>query len=263
VVLLASAGRGESLRVIDRTPGIDVAVVGAPSVRGEVVRDDVPIDRVEGTVVVEPASRFQSVAIVDLVDRGGAFQEGTQPEGSRFSVRIETVTGARAKSVSASAFVADYDARVDAQNRVRYANRAPLPVSEGQARYVGVQVCSGCHTQPVTVWSQSRHAHAYPSLTEKHKAFDLDCVGCHVTGYEKPGGSTVAHVTNLENVQCEVCHGPGSNHVAGGGLKSAITRKPDASLCIGCHHEPHVQRGWKVEDAWPKILGPGHGAPRG
>jgi hypothetical protein len=263
VVLLASSARGEALRVVDRTPGIDVVVVGAPAVRGEVVREDVPIDRVEGAVVLEPASRLQSVAVVDLVDRGGAFVEGGMGEGSRFTVRLEQVGAARTKSAAASALIAEYDARVDTQNRVRYANRTPMPTAEGQPRYVGAQVCAGCHAQPTAVWSATRHAHAYPSLTEKHKAFDLDCVGCHVTGYERPGGSTVTHVENLENVQCEVCHGPGSNHVAGGGLKSAITRKPDTSLCIGCHHEPHVQRGWKVEDAWPKILGPGHGAPPG
>jgi hypothetical protein len=263
VVLLASASRGEALRVVDRTPGIDVVLVGAPSVRGEVVRDDVPVDRVEGAVVLEPASRLQSVAVVDLVDRGGAFAEGPGGEGSRFIARLEQVTGARAKSPSAAAIIADYDARIDAQNRVRYASREPVPIAEGEARYVGAGVCAGCHAQPTAVWSATRHAHAYPSLTEKHKAFDLDCVGCHVTGYEKPGGSTVTHVANLENVQCEVCHGPGSKHVAGGGLKSAIVRKPETSLCVGCHHEPHVQRGWRVEDAWPKILGPGHGAPKG
>jgi hypothetical protein len=263
VVLLASASRGAALRVVDRTPGIDVVLVGAPSVRGEVVREDVPIDRVEGAVVLEPASRLQSVAVVDLVDRGGAFAEGTAGEGSRFTARLEQVNGTRAKSASAAALIAGYDARVDAQNRVRYANRTPMPVADGQPRYVGAQICAGCHAQPTAVWSATRHAHAYPSLTEKHKAFDLDCVGCHVTGYEKPGGSTVTHVANLENVQCEVCHGPGSNHVAGGGLKTAIVRKPEASLCVGCHHEPHVQRGWRVEDAWPKILGPGHGAPKG
>ncbi len=141
--------------------------------------------------------------------------------------------------------------------------RTPAPPREGEAHYVGVGVCGGCHAQPLAVWSATRHAKAYPSLTEKHKAFDLDCVGCHVTGYEKPGGSTVTHVGNLENVQCEACHGPGSKHVAGGGLKSAIVRKPDPSVCTGCHHEPHVERSWRVEQAWPKVLGTGHGAHPG
>lgn len=263
VVLLASASRGEALRLVDRTPGIDLVLVGAPSVRGEVVRDDVPIDHIEKTVVVEPASRLQSVVVVDLVDRGGAFAEGEGGAASRFLVRQEPVGSKLAKNVQSASILAAYDARIDAQNRIRYASRTPTPSREGEAHYVGVEVCGGCHTQPLAVWSATRHAKAYPSLTEKHKAFDLDCVGCHVTGYEKPGGSTVTHVDRLENVQCEVCHGPGSKHVAGGGLKSAIVRKPETSVCTGCHHEPHVERSWRVEDAWPKVLGPGHGAHPG
>lgn len=265
VVLLASASRGEALRLVDRTSGIDLVLVGAPSVRGEVVRDDVPIDRIEKTVVVEPASRLQSVVVVDLVDRGGPFEEGdlAVASGSRFVVRQEPVASKLAKSPESARILAAYDARIDAQNRVRYASRTPAPPREGEAHYVGVGVCGGCHAQPLAVWSATRHAKAYPSLTEKHKAFDLDCVGCHVTGYEKPGGSTVTHVGNLENVQCEACHGPGSKHVAGGGLKSAIVRKPDPSVCTGCHHEPHVERSWRVEQAWPKVLGPGHGAHPG
>ncbi len=260
VVLLASGARGEALRIVDRAPGIDVVLVGTDAVRGEVVREDVPVDRIEKTVVLEPASRLQSIAVVEFSDRGGAFSEGALAgEGSRFQARLELMGGTRTKSAGIASVLASYDQRIDEQNRVRYASRVPQPAAEGQAHYVGVQVCGGCHAQPLAVWSSTRHAGAYPSLTAKHKAFDLDCVGCHVTGYEKPGGSNVTHVDKLENVQCEVCHGPGSKHVAGGGLKSAITRKPDTTVCTGCHHEPHVDKNWRVEDAWPKVLGKGHG----
>jgi hypothetical protein len=260
VVLLASGSRGEALRIVDRAPGIDLVLVGTDAVRGEVVREDVPVDRIEKTVILEPASRLQSVAVLELFDRGGAFVEGdASGEGSRFQARLELVGPSRAKSAGISSVLTSYDQRVDVQNRVRFADRTPAPAAAGEAHYVGVEVCGNCHSQPLAVWKGHRHSGAYASLTEKHKAFDLDCVGCHVTGYEKPGGSTVTHVDKLENVQCEVCHGPGSKHVEGGGLKSAITRKPEPALCTGCHHEPHVEKTWRVEDAWPKILGKGHG----
>ena len=263
IVLLASAGRGEVLRVVERTPGLNLVVVGDAAVRGEVVRDDLPVDRLGTTVVVHPASRFQSLAVVELDDRGGEFHERSAAEGgdagSSFRVRIEPVVSTLARGKASDAILAEYNERVDAQNRVRYADRRPQAPAAGHASYVGVDVCAACHGSAAAFWKSTGHARAYPTLTDRHRAFDLDCVGCHVTGYEKPGGSTVTHVAKLENVQCEVCHGPGSLHVARGGDPGAIVRRPEASVCAGCHHEPHVPRGWRVEDHRPRILGPGHG----
>jgi hypothetical protein len=82
-----------------------------------------------------------------------------------------------------------------------------------------------------------------------------------VTGYGKAGGTTVTHVDKLTDVQCEVCHGPGSKHVNKPEDK-ALLSKPSPSFCASeCHHPPHVHPGWKAMAAWPKIIGPGHGAP--
>ena len=97
-------------------------------------------------------------------------------------------------------------------------------------------------------------------MEKDHKQFNLECVDCHVTGYDKPGGSTVTHVDNLKDVQCEVCHGPGSRHVADPANKEFIVKTPEKSMCASaCHHPPHVGPNWNVEEAWKKIIGPGHG----
>ena len=89
---------------------------------------------------------------------------------------------------------------------------------------------------------------------------NLDCVGCHVTGYDKPGGSTVTHVEGLTDIQCEICHGPASRHAESPNDKTLILRSPPKSLCASeCHHPPHVGKDWSVEQAWPRILGRGHG----
>ena len=114
-----------------------------------------------------------------------------------------------------------------------------------------------------SVWNGTAHAHAYKTLVDGAKEYNLDCVGCHVTGYGKPGGSTVTHVENLTAVQCEVCHGPGSKHAAAPKEKDLV-KIPGHSFCASeCHHPPHVHPGWSVEAAWPKIIGPGHGMPGG
>jgi hypothetical protein len=85
-------------------------------------------------------------------------------------------------------------------------------------------------------------------------------VSCHVTGYDRPGGSTVTHVDRLENVQCEVCHGPGSKHAANPAGPGLIVAKPDPGTCLSCHHPPHVEQ-FDVVAKMQEILGPGHGMP--
>jgi len=67
-----------------------------------------------------------------------------------------------------------------------------------------------------------------------------DCGGCHTTGYSSEG-----HQDGLEGligtwaypgVQCERCHGPGSEHIAkGGGKGVAISVNRSADFCGECH----------------------------
>jgi hypothetical protein len=125
-----------------------------------------------------------------------------------------------------------------------------------------VDVCSSCHPGARTVWNATPHARAYATLSSQFKEFNLECVSCHVTGYEKPGGSTVTHVAGLEDVQCEVCHGPGSKHVARPTDPSLMPGVPAASSCLQCHHPPHVEQ-FDAAARMKDILGPGHGLPMG
>ena len=94
-------------------------------------------------------------------------------------------------------------------------------------------------------------------LSDQFKEFNLDCVSCHVTGYEKPGGSTVTHVELLKNVQCEVCHGPGSKHERSPKVAMPVPR-PQADTCTACHHPPHVHE-FDGASKMNLILGKGHG----
>lgn len=152
----------------------------------------------------------------------------------------------------------DYYKAVDEHNRLAFADRLPLRPGPGEASYVGVDACSSCHAPARHVWDGTGHAHAYATLSTQFKEFNLDCVSCHVTGYDKPGGSTVTHVERLRNVQCEVCHGPGSKHVASPEDDTTIVAKPSPSLCLDCHHPPHVEQ-FDATAKMKEILGPGHG----
>ncbi len=151
-----------------------------------------------------------------------------------------------------------YYKQVNDSNRVAFANKLPPKPAPGQASYVGVETCDACHVEPREVWDKTSHAKAYSTLTKQHKEFNLDCVSCHVTGYDKPGGSTVTHVENLENVQCEVCHGPGSLHVKNPKAVAIPVAKPKAEMCLTCHHPPHVHE-FDANAKMAEILGKGHG----
>jgi hypothetical protein len=153
-----------------------------------------------------------------------------------------------------------YYKTVNDANKIAFANRVPKPAKANEPAFMGVAICSSCHAAARTVWDGTKHAHAYATLANQFKQFNLDCVGCHVTGYDQAGGSTVTHVDKLEDVQCEVCHGPGSLHASHPDKVKVPVPKPDASVCIGCHHPPHVEK-FDAAAEMQKILGPGHGRP--
>ena len=80
--------------------------------------------------------------------------------------------------------------------------------------YVGYQKCRGCHrgarrAHVANKWEASKHAQAFEILAEKDRKNPI-CLQCHTTGYgEMEAGKF------LEGVQCEACHGPGSEYKSG------------------------------------------------
>ncbi|HEU5074910.1 MAG TPA: multiheme c-type cytochrome [Polyangiaceae bacterium] len=181
-------------------------------------------------------------------------------EGSFYTYELVDVRESLGVEPKVKGRLAAYYKRVNQHNREVFKDKLPPPLAEGEAGYLGVEKCAACHLEEAAFWKTTRHAKAYETLVKDHKQFNLDCVSCHVSGYEKPGGSTVTHVQGLTDVQCEVCHGPGSRHVANPADPKAIQAAPDRALCAqACHHPPHVKKDWSVDAAWKLILGPGHG----
>ncbi len=130
----------------------------------------------------------------------------------------------------------EYKLEVAELNRNAPVSAERLP-TEG-ARYTGDEACRGCHTRVFDFVSTLPHAHAYATLEDRQSEYDLECVGCHVTGWNKPGGfNHPAAAGNLKNVQCEACHGPGSDHVEAGGARGVGGMKAEVALsaCLQCH----------------------------
>jgi hypothetical protein len=114
--------------------------------------------------------------------------------------------------------------------------------------YVGDAKCKICHKVEHTTWLTTTHAKAWDRLKpeEQKKA---ECVGCHSTG-------KLADGTLLMGVQCEACHGPGSEYKAQKIMKdkqlalAAGMIEPTKEVCITCHNEKSPTfKGFKFEEA--------------
>ena len=138
------------------------------------------------------------------------------------------------------------------------------PPPRGQASYTGTESCADCHDDQVKFWNKTVHATAWKTLVDRGQQFDLDCIGCHVTGWDKPGGSNLGHNDKLRDVQCETCHGPGSIHIKERGTETpaAVKLAPASDLCASqCHTKEHSDT-FQLEAYLRDVLGPGHGEDR-
>lgn len=153
-----------------------------------------------------------------------------------------------------------YDKASSKANVAAAAGKKAPPPGPGEAGYVGVEECSMCHSREAEFWQKTRHHEAWETLEEVGKELSYDCISCHVTGWDRPGGATLADNEPLRDVQCEVCHGPGSIHVEKDGLDAprTIVRTPPESLCVTCHNKEHSDT-FQYEAYLRDVTGPGHG----
>ena len=143
---------------------------------------------------------------------------------------------------------------------------AAVPAVAGEHPFVGSKKCKKCHLKQYKSWAETKMAKAFELLkpgvsAEAKKAANLDpakdytadekCVGCHVTGYGKPGGFVdIASTPDLAGVGCESCHGAGGTYIQPEhmSLKNKNYKKADivavgmvdtvgVEQCSGCHNE--------------------------
>jgi len=196
--------------------------------------------------------RQQRDALSDKLE-GKADESGTVAVFDQVKVTCKLPPDDAAKSA-----LDGYDAWVAKANQARFSGvKTPEP-PKGRPTYVGDESCGDCHEQAKTYWDQTRHAHAYRTLVDANKQFDLSCVGCHVTGFREPGGAEVVETRGLVNVQCEQCHGPGSQHADDPDTDN-IQREAPVTVCLGCHTAEHSDT-FEYEAYLRDVLGEGHGA---
>lgn len=152
-------------------------------------------------------------------------------------------------------------------------------VQAKEAEYVGVKECAKCHKkekegEQFPIWEKTDHAKAYKTLgTPKAKeaaqkiGFSGDpqkseaCLVCHTTGHGLPDSRFEKKFAMEDGVQCEACHGPGSEYKSKKTMKaiaeergpdgkgnSATAKKtglviPDEKTCKECHSPERTFNG--------------------
>jgi hypothetical protein len=135
--------------------------------------------------------------------------------------------------------------------------------------------CGVCHSTPsdqkFQEWSKTKHSKFFTEAIDglKSSHYNEACIECHTTGWDdSPGavndgfddvakelgwkfpdtlkaGNWAALKANFPklaaraNIQCESCHGPGSQHNA---MKSGIAMSLDEAACGYCHDEEPYHR---------------------
>lgn len=176
----------------------------------------------------------------------------------RVEYRLIPIDDTLPSSAKVKAELERYQASLTELN-MKNASEVKPPPSNGNG-YAGIGECKLCHPDAATFWEKTKHASAWETLIKAKKTFDVDCVSCHVTGWQEPGGSALGHTEKLQDVQCEACHGPAAKHAEIGGGESYVKLKVPALVCQTCHNHLHSPK-FDYESYRAKVIGPGHGAP--
>jgi hypothetical protein len=125
------------------------------------------------------------------------------------------------------------------------------PLGSTSEKFLGASACAKCHSQDYQTYASSAHARAWQTLVEKGQESNSDCVGCHVVGYNHVNGydrgDSQSGRNSLYNVQCEACHGYGTQHVRDGQWVAAAK-----SSCTTCHTAENSPN-FEYASYWAKI----------
>lgn len=155
--------------------------------------------------------------------------------------------------------------------------------SQSEAKYVGVTSCVGaCHKtesqgSQLSIWENSKHAQAYKVL-QSARADSIAaaggsstpavetpaCLKCHTITDADPG--KIEETFDItQGVQCETCHGAGSEYKKLSIMKDKqksieaglVVHSEGSSFCTGCHNsESPTFTGFDYDTMWDKIKHP-------
>lgn len=141
-------------------------------------------------------------------------------------------------------------------------------LASGRYLYSGNAKCRLCHRDFFIGRKRDAHDHAFEKLVGTEYQDNSRCLACHTTGHGVKGGFTsIEETPRLMNVQCEGCHGPGSEHIRrnakGGFLAGSDQPEVLQKMCLACHSGRWDRAFSNFHDAYQsyKTATPGAAAP--
>lgn len=154
------------------------------------------------------------------------------------------------------------------------------PADVAAYKYVGVDKCAACHKgdakgKQLEIWQDSKHSQAYKNLQTadadkiaKDKGFNTpaaetpQCIKCHVLGKDIDPAELEDTFDKTQGVQCETCHGPGSEYKKLSIMKDKqqamdnglIIHTEKEAFCTTCHNQDSPTfKSFNYEESWAKI----------
>ena len=236
IVLLTHMSREKALKYMDKD-GVDIIING--HIHSEMDTVDMKPIYKNGKVFVQASPRGQKMGELRIkLDGMGkvSFEQRM--------VRLDSSIKADPEMIKLYKKYNDQIEVMFFENLAAKRNKNKLSV------YAGDVACKTCHPATHDKWLSSRHGRAYETLRKINKAFDPECLVCHVVGYNTPGGFiSELDTPELKNVQCEVCHGSGKEHI-----KAPMSGfgKEARNTCKKCHVKNHSPR-FNFTQYWPRI----------
>jgi hypothetical protein len=242
--LHVAAGSRRARAIAERAGGVDVVVLG----HGEDGEKHVTTDGA-GRRVFYAGHGGANVGRLDVRNVGG-----------RRALQYHVLHTAGVPEQVGVALLARIDAAPVLAHPAADAPRPPGGIFE-RWTYASTNGCALCHEREVQQWMTTDHAHAFATLRDAGRSADPACLGCHMTGFLRPGGTQYLDTATISfpDVGCETCHGPSAEHVGSVNKKNGTSRKVDPVVCLGCHAPDQSVEPFDYATALPKIIGPGHG----
>jgi hypothetical protein len=221
VILLSQLPHAEAESLLVRFDEIDVAVMGHVE-SGAYRRGAHPF----AAVPIYPRARGQGMARLDCV---------VDPEGriSDYLSRHDEIHVAVSPRRDIVPLVSALDQTVARlQADARLARTVELENRRHADRFLGEETCARCHQEEARAWATTAHAHALTTLEELGMDREAECLQCHTVGHGAVTGfASPAVEPDLSDVQCESCHGRGSDHHARDLSDPEVVR----ATCVECH----------------------------